>query len=101
MPANYIEEAIESLIKTATCKEISDDKQAYKEIESLWKYGERELKENGQGEQLFIPETVKALEIAKAVLGSIEQIIWERDMAITQLKELGYKLGQKINRKGD
>lgn len=25
MPANYIEEAIESLIKTATCKEISDD----------------------------------------------------------------------------
>ena len=78
-----------------------DYKQAYNEIESLWKYGERELKENGQGEQLFIPETVKALEIAKAVLGSIEQIIWERDMAITQLKELGYKLGQKINRKGD
>ena len=35
-----------------------DYKQAYNEIESLWKYGERELKENGQGEQLFIPETV-------------------------------------------
>ena len=46
-----------------------DYKQAYNEIESLWKYGERELKENGQGEQLFIPETVKALEIAKVVLG--------------------------------
>jgi len=73
-----------------------DYKQAYNEIESLWKYGKRELKENGQGEQLFIPETVKALEIAKAVLGSIEQIIWERDMAITQLKELGYELGEKI-----
>ena len=73
-----------------------DYKQAYKEIESLWEYGTQELKENGQGEQLFIPETVKALEIAKAVLGSIEQIIWERDMSITQLKELGYELGEKI-----
>jgi len=62
-------------------------KQAYKEIESLWKFGKKEL---------FIPETLKALEIAKTVLGSIEQIIWERDMAITQLKELGYELGEKI-----
>ncbi len=73
-----------------------DYKQAYNEIESLWKYGERELKENGQNEQVFIPETLKALEIAKTVLGSVEQIIWERDMAITQLKELGYKLGENI-----
>lgn len=73
-----------------------DYKQAYKEIESLWEYGTQELKENSENKQLFIPETVKALEIAKAVLGSIEQIIWERDMAITQLKELGYELGEKI-----
>ena len=64
-----------------------DYKQAYNEIESLWKFGKKEL---------FIPETLKALEIAKTVLGSIEQIIWERDMAITQLKELGYELGEKI-----
>ena len=64
-----------------------DYKQAYNEIESLCKFGKKEL---------FIPETLKALEIAKTVLGSIEQIIWERDMAITQLKELGYELGEKI-----
>lgn len=73
-----------------------DYKQAYSEIESLWKYGKQELEEYGECEQLFIPETVEALEVAKTVLGSIEQIIWERDLAMSQLKEFGYGLGEEI-----
>lgn len=43
-------------------------KEAYKELESLLKYGRQELKENGEGEQLFIPKTVEALEIAMKTL---------------------------------
>jgi hypothetical protein len=73
-------------------------KDAYKEIESLLKYGKQELKENGEGEQLFISKTVEALEVAKIVLGSIEQVQWERDLAISQLKEIGYILGDKIKK---
>lgn len=32
---------------------------------------------------------------------SIEQIRWERDMAISQLRELGYSLGEKMRTDGD
>ena len=35
------------------------------------------------------------------VLSSIEQIRWERDVAIEQLKELGYGLGEKIRTSKD
>ena len=28
-----------------------------------------------------------------------EQVAWERDVAIGQLRELGYELGQKVNRR--
>ncbi len=70
---------------------------AYKEIESLWKYGKQELKVYGDGEQLFLSNTLEALEIAKNAIGTIQQIQWERDLAISQLKELGYELGEKIN----
>lgn len=72
---------------------------AYKEIESLLKYGKQELKEYGDGEQLFIPDTLEALEIARNVLGTIQQIQWERDLATYQLKKLGYELGEIINGK--
>ena len=71
---------------------------AYNEIEGLWKFGKNELRINGEGEQLFSTETVEALHIAKTVLGSIEQILWERDLAISQLTELGYGLGEKISK---
>jgi hypothetical protein len=70
----------------------------YKEIESLLNYGKHELKANGEGERLFTSETLKALELAKTVMGAIQQIQWERDLAISQLKELGYELGEKINK---
>lgn len=36
---------------------------------------------------------------AKMFIGSFEQIMWERDIAIEQLHELGYNLGEKISRK--
>lgn len=71
-------------------------KQAYLEIESLLKYGKSEQKANGENEQLFIPETLRALEIAKMCIGSIQQVQWERDVTIKQLNELGYEFGQKI-----
>lgn len=33
--------------------------------------------------------------------GVYEQVAWERDIAIQQLKELGYSLGEKINKLSD
>ena len=38
----------------------------------------------------------EALDIAITTLGAIEQIKWERDIAIQQLNELGYQFGEKI-----
>ncbi len=32
----------------------------------------------------------------QCIVGSFEQIKWERDIAISQLKELGYELGERI-----
>ena len=53
-----------------------------------------------------ISEQVDALEMAIKALeqqpsdtvsrGAFEQVMWERDVAIGQLKELGYGLGQKV-----
>ena len=46
--------------------------------------------------QLENDEVVKALSHAINCVGAIEQIKWERDIAISQLNELGYQLGEKI-----
>jgi len=35
----------------------------------------------------------------KTYIGAFEQIEWERDVAIQQLHNLGYGLGQKTNKK--
>ena len=43
---------------------------------------------------LYITE---ALQMAINALGTIDQIRWERDIAISQLKELGISFGQKID----
>ena len=40
---------------------------------------------------------IEALKVAVNALGAIEQIIWERDVAIEQLNELGLSLGQKVD----
>lgn len=37
------------------------------------------------------------VESAKMFIGSFEQIEWERNLAIQQLHELGYQLGEKVN----
>lgn len=44
---------------------------------------------------------VEALPSAQPDRGSIEQIKWERDLAIQQLKDLGYGLGEKPRTNGD
>ena len=46
--------------------------------------------------QLENDEVVQALTHAINCVGAIEQIKWERDMAIQQLNELGYQFGEKI-----
>lgn len=38
----------------------------------------------------------QALDHAINCVGAIEQIKWERDIAIQQLNELGYQFGEKI-----
>lgn len=38
-----------------------------------------------------------ALDLAISSLGAIEQFRWERDVAISQLEELGLSLGQKVD----
>ena len=40
--------------------------------------------------------TKQALDHAINCVGAIEQIKWERDIAIQQLNELGYQFGEKI-----
>lgn len=32
-------------------------------------------------------------------IGTLEQVMWERDVAIKQLKELGYEFGEKVAEK--
>lgn len=39
----------------------------------------------------------EALHMAINALGAIDQIKWERDIAVEQLSELGLSLGEKIN----
>lgn len=39
----------------------------------------------------------EALNVAINVLGAIDQIVWERNLAIEQLKELGICFGEKID----
>ena len=41
-------------------------------------------------------ELQQALDHAINCVGAIEQIKWERDIAIQQLNELGYQFGEKI-----
>ena len=38
----------------------------------------------------------EAVDMAISALGVIDQYRWERDIAVEQLKELGYELGEKI-----
>ena len=54
---------------------------------------------------MFIEEVIKILEQEPSgetvSLEAFKQVKWERDIAIEQLKELGYGFGQKIESSGD
>lgn len=49
-------------------------------------------------ENKSLPDGIEAMKTAIMALGAIEQIRWERDVAIEQLHELGYEFGEKIDR---
>ena len=44
----------------------------------------------------FSEKYKQAIDHAINCVGAIEQIKWERDIAIQQLNELGYQFGEKI-----
>ena len=50
---------------------------------------------------LNAPNTLEMLETLKRVSQAYEQCAWERDIAIGQLRELGYGLGEKIRTDND
>lgn len=49
----------------------------------------------GYVESWFNRQDKEAFLLAINTLYCFDQILWERDMAISQLKELGYSLGEK------
>lgn len=57
----------------------------------------KSLKNNKCNDKDEYNDKIKAIELALDALILNEQYKWERDVAIEQLKELGYELGQKIN----
>ncbi len=48
-------------------------------------------------ENKSLPDGIEAMKVAISALGAIEQFRWERDVAISQLEELGLSLGQGVN----
>lgn len=44
-----------------------------------------------------LPDGIEAMNVAISALGTIEQVRWERDVAVSQLNELGLSLGQKVD----
>lgn len=48
-------------------------------------------------ENKSLPDGIEAMKVAIYALGAIEQIRWERDVAVSQLEELGLSLGQKVD----
>ncbi len=48
-------------------------------------------------ENKSLSDGIEAMKVAISALGAIEQFKWERDVAISQLEELGLGLGQKVD----
>ncbi len=61
-------------------------------IRETYEYLDKQFKANSI---IGNDEDAKYLKVAKMIVGSFEQIQWERDVAIEQLKDLGYSLGEK------
>ena len=58
----------------------------------------KSLKNNKCNDKDECNDKIKAIELALDALFLNEQYKWELNVAIEQLKELGYELGQKINK---
>ena len=69
------------------------------EEDSIW--DEECLKHRGEPYWISPSDVVENLPSAEQDREYIEQIKWERDTAISQLKDLGYGLGEKIRTDGD
>jgi hypothetical protein len=61
--------------------------EAKQRLEKIWK-------SYGEAYEIY-DEDVTAFDMATNALGAIDQIQWERDLAIKQLHDLGYGLGEK------
>ena len=48
-------------------------------------------------ENKSLPDGIEAIRVAISVLSAIEQFRWERDVAVSQLEELGLSLGQNVD----
>lgn len=64
-------------------------------IENILKRNEKPL-DDDYAFQKREEEKLQAIDHAINCVGAIEQIKWERDIAIQQLNELGYQFGEKI-----
>lgn len=66
-------------------------------LKKWYKLGNEGLTDERLGyvESWFSNEDKEAFILTINVLCCFDQILWERDMAISQLKELGYSLGEK------
>ena len=64
-------------------------------IENILKRNEKPL-DDDYAFQEREEEKLQAIDHAITCVGAIEQIKWERDIAIQQLNELGYQFGEKI-----
>lgn len=55
------------------------------------------LKQTGFHQQSINQEVAQAIDMARNALGTIDQIMWERDIAIEQLESYGVHLGEKAD----
>ena len=49
-------------------------------------------------ENKSLPDSIEAMKVAISALGAIEQYKWERDVAVSQLKEIGVEFGEKTDK---
>ena len=74
-----------------------DHKQTMKQLENIKHEIEYMLKNYKFAfDDIFSGKDIKAIDHAINCVGAIEQIKWERDIAIQQLNELGHQFGEKI-----
>ncbi len=85
------------MIKKISRKYLVEDEHGYTDAELVSKINEIIDYINAE-QPKCIPVKSKEQEPSEDVVsrGVFEQVMWERDIAIQQLKELGYEFGEKI-----